>query len=161
MKNYLLRFENLLLIVPLLLFVFNNIQMGESVLDIHSHDANAYADSVFNISFLIVFICGFIFLPYPFHFYLRLKDKTNPIVCATHVLTTLILILLLYIFFYTVFLSDGMPRRFFEYKNVAGYSFSEKEYSFFIYPILLIIILHFLFILYFGFKISKKSNSNS
>lgn len=95
MRKYLLRFENLLLLLPFLLLLPGNAYYKDGVIDIHLHDTYIIIQS-FHL-FIGIFL--FFLLPYFLHTILRWKKSRLTIVCNLHLFFTLLLFIGTAIFF--------------------------------------------------------------
>jgi len=144
MKKF-LRIENWLLIVPVILLIIEKLVIGASTLSLHVSDTYY----VFQHSYLSAFLFLFLFIPFLLHLILRISGKRDKIICALHVVVTLILLIFLYRLFYMHFFDSVMPRRYFEFTDFGGHSFSEQEYRYFSYLIFPFLAFQVLFILYF------------
>jgi len=96
MRKFLFRVENLLLLFPLLLFVVPDVYIGNNALDIHLHDTYFVVDLFyFYLALLILFL-----IPYLLHALLRYKQKRNAPICKLHVIITVFLVILFFVFIF-------------------------------------------------------------
>ena len=91
MKGLLFRGENLLLILPPLLFFLIELLIGNKAMDIHLHDTY-YVVANHTALLFTATILFLLIIPYFFHFLLRIKQKRNKWICAMHILLTIILL---------------------------------------------------------------------
>jgi cytochrome c oxidase subunit I len=147
MSKYLLRVENILLIFPLLLFVFSgNIFNSDSALDIHLHD------TYFVISYASLFYPCFVLLllPYLLHGVLRLMNKWGSRFCYFHIFATAgVLLLIIASFYYS--LHSGIaatPRRYFDMSGWESFLFYAGTQKAVVVPIITFLSLQLLFFFY-------------
>ncbi len=157
MKNKLLKIELLLLIIPLLFILFIYISSAYSTVVVNPENEEVEASHVLSYNeFAVGYLTLFSFFPYLLHFYLRINRKWNKVIGNIHIITTILLLSALFIFFNTYILSLKIPMDELNDNNFSDWKFPEKEYSKFMIPTAALIISHSLFLIYFIIQISKK-----
>lgn len=149
MKKYLYRVENLLLIVPIVLFVVYQPLLGNSVLDIHLHDTYFVMDStfLFNVGFVFLFILYFL------HFILKASSKRNILICKMHVYSTILLQITGFILLGFTLSWYTMPKNYFDFTSMENYRKINRIYATLIF---IFFIIQLGFLAHFFIAIFKK-----
>ena len=155
-RSFLYRIENLLLIVPVILFLLYQFFIGNSALDIHLHDTYFVMDTT------IVLIISFVFMlvPYLFHFGLRLLGKWDKQICRTHVYATIFLFVLI-LLFCLLFINENSkltPRKYYDistWELGSPSSFLNNASGIFIILFILLQLTFFIYSLIIGLKKAK------
>jgi cytochrome c oxidase subunit I len=110
MSKFFLRPENWLLIIPLILLGIKKIFFSATVIDLHFHDTYFIVSGLhISIGILIILL-----VPYLCHTLLRLQHKRHKAVLATHVVSTILLVLFLYI---PVQQNADAPQRYYDFSS--------------------------------------------
>lgn len=141
MKTLFLRIENWLLIILTVLLAIEKIFFSTAAFDLHLHDTY-FIISSFHIGIGVSVI---LILPYLCHFLLRLQHKRNRNVLTSHVIATIILLLLLFI---AVKQNADAPRRYYDFSNWESAQQFEGLNDYLTIAVLAFIIIQMLFVLY-------------
>jgi|GEM_PF-3620757 len=156
MRKNLFRLENLLLMVPLLVFCADIIIFGNRLVDIHLYDTYFVLSNTF--VFALVFVC--MITLYLLHFCLRVLQKRKVVISRIHVYGSLICQVLIFLLLHQMSFSPGIARQYDDASSPKQFSaFNETlGYLFFIYALL-----QLLFFIYFlaTILVRKKSHSSN
>lgn len=147
MKQLLLRKENLLLLLPAVMFIYHFVFIGFSPLDIRLHDTYIIIDN----SFFYYILFMFLLLPCLFHYLLRRKKAGNNLILTLHIVITIALTVWIYVNFRNDFLTGlvGAPRQYYDISLNESFKISgERKALFYFYTLTLLSLLQLLFIIY-------------
>jgi cytochrome c oxidase subunit 1 len=149
MKNFFLRVENWLLIIPAILLVVEKLFFGAAVFDLHLHDTY-FVISGFYIG-LGMFVV--VLIPYLCHLLLRLHHKRNRRILVVHVMATVLLLLFLFI---AVRQNNETPNRYYDFSNWESFQQFERLNYYLGIAVLAFTGMQLLFILYTIVKLIAK-----
>jgi cytochrome c oxidase subunit I len=143
MKKLFLRTENWLLIVPIIITIIEKLFFSLSTVDIHLHDTY-FVIANFHIGILLFLsVC----IPYLFHFLLRRKGAGSRGVLFSHVVATIILLLLFFVSFRLQ--HNDMPRRYYDFSSWKLYGpLYNLLFSWLAFAVLAFVLVQLLFIVY-------------
>ena len=155
MKRFLLRIENWLLIVPIILLLIEKICFPNAAFDLHIYDTYLVI-AAFHFGIIILLFCWILYLC---HFSLRARKSGNKKILNTHVIATL---LLLSLFFLWDFLppewniSPMKPRRYYDYSSWQSFRQFDGTNIYIGILCLGFVLIQILFILYTIFRLIVK-----
>lgn len=153
MKNTAFKIENLLLILPLILFLVDKIFNDNSIIDIHFHDTYIVVSNT--VVFIVVF--GLMSVLYLGHFILRTTHKRDINICKTHVLVSSFLLLLIFSLSYCFPDTAPIlsPKQYYDFSSQEIYSSVSIFYKILAFAGLLYFLIHTGFIIYFCIRIFR------
>ena len=153
-----LRIENWLLIVPVILLLVEKVFFGHYTFNFHIKDTYFVIAGI-HAGIVILLFCWLLYLC---HFSLRAKNSGSTIILTAHVVSTL---LLLVFFFICNFIIPGyantpiMPRRYYDHTSWQTYQQSDALNNCITFLVLAFMVIQLLFFIYTLFRLIFKSKS--
>lgn len=143
MKNFFLRTENWLLIVPVMITIIERLFFNASAFDIHLHDTYFVIANFYIGMLLFLSVC----IPYLFHFLLRRKGVGSKSMLLSHVVVTIMLLLSFFVFLRLQ--HNDMPRHYYDFSSWESYG---DQFDLLIrwltFAVLAFVIVQLLFVIY-------------
>ncbi|MEO5563009.1 MAG: hypothetical protein ABIR18_06225 [Chitinophagaceae bacterium] len=149
MKRILFRIENLLLLVPLLLLLVQQLFFSVNTIDIHLHDTMFVVSTGYLLWILFLLMLFY----YSLHFLLRIRNSKGSFGCNFHAGATAVTLVLIFVFPFLSQPFDAIT----DYKEAEKVISSNSLLNYIAICVFLIfIILQGFFIFYFLFRITRK-----